>query len=79
MKTLNERFNHLDKIYFRTVTPNGYFSRADIMTEVKGWLEDWKKETEESVRAPLLIDEKLDLLNDMLASLNQKPTKELQE
>lgn len=76
MKSLEERFDHLDKIYCRIVTPNGYFSRADIMTEVKAWLEDYRQKVRDETSTPDIAEwfhQAIDELEACLSS-KEKPT-----
>lgn len=78
MKSLLERFDELDKKYFRTVTPNGYFNRADIMTEVKAWLEDYRQKVRDEPSTPDVAEwfhQAIDELEALLSSNESKTSK----
>jgi hypothetical protein len=48
-----------------------YLCTCEAVKAVKAWLEEWKKEIDESVRAPLLVAEKRDTINDLLEELDK--------
>lgn len=72
MKSLLKRFDDLDKKYFRTVTPNGYFNRADIMTEVTCWLDDYRSKVEQENGTPDVKEWFYQAIDELKESLNNQ-------